>query len=166
MGNNIIAHLVFFSTYPTLTRLYHTHHTFEKHHTHMFIQTFKQLLWTYFPVPRFSKFSFPPLIFSPSIRLSHQYGYVQVQLCKSNKQRLKQIDQIIVNLLHFWAPSSIQRYEIWRFWGHYWCLRLHHFKLESIFKIKISHLKFETKSLSFSLSLSLSLFFFFFFFKF
>ena len=101
--------LDFFSTYPTLTRLYHTHHTFEKHHTHMFIQTFKQLLWTYFPVPCFSKFSFPPLIFSPFIRLSHQYGYVQVQLCKSNKQRLKQIDQIIVNLLHFWAPRSEER---------------------------------------------------------
>ena len=100
MGNNIIAHLIFFShlsyTYTFISHpfenLLHPHGLFKLSNNNSELSFFLILL--------FAKFSLPSSIFSPSLCLSHQYGYVQVQLCKSSKQRLKRTYQIIVNLLY------------------------------------------------------------------
>ena len=76
MGNNIIAHLYFFSTYPTLTRLYHTHHTF--------IQTFKPLsrvgLKSFFPIHFLLKFHFRISLFNI---LSLSLSLSSIWLCAS-----------------------------------------------------------------------------------
>ena len=76
MGNNIIVHLYFFPTYPTLTRLYHTHHTF--------IQTFKPLsrvgLKSFFPIHFLLKFHFRISLFNI---LSLSLSLSSIWLCAS-----------------------------------------------------------------------------------